>query len=85
MGDAFKQPGMIVDTHQIRVNGLLGLTKNTDAGKIEDDLRAIVPPKNWTDWSHLITWHGRYTCIARRPKCGECPLADLCPSCKVCA
>lgn len=79
LGDAFHRPGMIVDTHQIRVNQLLGLTNRSDAERIESDLRAIVPPRHWTDWSHLITWHGRYTCIARRPKCGECPLTDLCP------
>lgn len=79
MGDAFKQPGMIVDTHQLRVNGLLGFTKNSDATKVELDLRALVPERDWTDWSHHITWHGRYTCIARRPKCGECPLTGLCP------
>ena len=79
MGDAFKKPGMIVDTHQIRLNQRLGLTKNEDAEKIEFDLREIVPEKNWTDWSHHITWHGRYTCIARNPKCAECPLTELCP------
>lgn len=79
MGDAFKKPGMIVDTHQLRVNGLLGFTKHADATKVEMDLRALVPERDWTDWSHHITWHGRYTCIARRPKCDECPLTELCP------
>jgi endonuclease-3 len=79
MGDAFGGAGMIVDTHQIRVNQLLGLTKNSDAEKIEHDLRSIVPQKDWTGWSHHITWHGRYTCVARKPKCSECPLTDICP------
>ncbi len=79
LGDAFKKPGMIVDTHQIRVNQRFGLTKNDDAEKIEADLCAIVPEKNWTEWSHLITWHGRYTCIARKPRCAECPLTEICP------
>lgn len=79
VADAFKRPGLIVDTHQIRVNGLLGFTKGTDAEKIEMTLRAIVPEKDWTGWSHCVTWHGRYTCIARRPNCAACPLADLCP------
>ena len=80
MADAFKKPGLIIDTHQIRLNQLLGLTKQTDATKIEMELREILPEKDWTDWSHCITLHGRYTCIARKPKCGECPLNDICPS-----
>lgn len=80
MADAFKRPGLIVDTHQIRVNRLLGLTKNTQAEKIEMDLRATLPETDWTAWSHLVTWHGRYTCVARKPACGTCPLRDVCPS-----
>jgi len=79
VADAFGRPGLIVDTHQIRVNGLLGFTTKTDADRIEMELREIVPQKDWTDWSHCVTWHGRYTCIARRPKCAECPLTQLCP------
>ena len=80
LGDAFSKPGMIVDTHQIRVNERLGLTKGTDAGKIEMTLRSIVPEEQWTNWSHCITIHGRYCCVARKPKCAECPLNDICPS-----
>lgn len=80
MADAFKRPGLIVDTHQIRVNRLLGLTKNTQAEKIEMDLRATLPETDWTAWSHLVTWHGRYTCVARKAACGTCPLRDVCPS-----
>ncbi len=79
MADAFGQPGLIIDTHQIRVNQRLGITKQTDPAKIEMELRDLLPPSDWTDWSHALTLHGRYTCIARKPKCGECPLTDLCP------
>ena len=71
---------MIVDTHQIRVNQRLGLTKNDDADRIEAELRALLPEADWTDWSHAVTIHGRYCCEARTPRCAECPLADLCPS-----
>lgn len=79
MADAFGEPGLIIDTHQIRVNGRLGFAEESDATKIEMELRALLPEKDWTDWSHALTLHGRYTCIARNPKCGECPLTDLCP------
>lgn len=79
MADAFGKPGLIIDTHQIRVNGRLGFTGQTDATKIEMELRELLPEKDWTDWSHGLTLHGRYTCIARKPKCEECPLTDLCP------
>ena len=81
MADGFGKPGMIVDTHQIRVNQRLGFTKQTDATKIEWELRKLIPEPDWTDWSHHITLHGRYTCLARKPACDQCPLADLCPSC----
>ncbi len=80
MADAFKRPGMVVDTHQIRVNQRLGFTAHEDADRIEQDLRALVPEKNWTDWSHHITFHGRYCCVARKPRCPECSLANICPS-----
>lgn len=80
LADAFHQPGMIVDTHQIRVNQRLGFTRHEDAEKIEADLRVLVPREDWTDWSHHVTIHGRYCCIARRPRCEECLLQDLCPS-----
>jgi endonuclease-3 len=80
--DAFKRPGLIVDTHQIRVNQRLGLTKHDDATRIEMDLRKLLPAADWTDWSHGITFHGRYTCLARKPKCSACPLTALCPAFK---
>ena len=79
MADAFGEPGLIIDTHQIRLNQRLGFSAQTDATKIERELREWLSPADWTDWSHALTLHGRYTCIARAPKCGECPLVDLCP------
>ena len=80
LADAFGQPGLIIDTHQIRLNQRFGLTTENDPAKIETLLRGLLPPEDWTDWSHAVTLHGRYTCRARKPQCGTCPLADLCPS-----
>ena len=80
MADAYGQPGLIIDTHQIRLNQRCGFTTETDATKIEMMLRDLLPPADWTDWSHAVTLHGRYTCLARKPQCSECPLASLCPS-----
>jgi endonuclease-3 len=80
MAEAFGRPGMVVDTHNSRVSARLGFTKHTDPVKIEFALRAVVPEKDWTAWSHHMVWHGRYTCVARKPKCGECPLTALCPA-----
>ncbi|MCD6250191.1 MAG: endonuclease III [candidate division Zixibacteria bacterium] len=72
--------GIVVDTHVGRIAGLLGLTKQKNAVKIERDLIELVPPSDWIIFSHLMIDHGRAVCIARRPKCGECTLAKLCPS-----
>lgn len=84
LGNAFGiDEGITVDTHVARLSGLLGLTRHTDPVKIERDLVALVPKKEWTAVSHLLITHGRRICIARRPKCGECVLADLCPSARV--
>lgn len=83
LGNAFDIPGMPVDTHMIRINRLLGLTKNTDPVKIESDLTALVPQSEWTDYSHLIIYHGRARCVARRPDCPNCEILELCPSGKV--
>lgn len=77
--DAFGKPGLIIDTHQIRLNERLGFTRQDDATRIELELRSWLPERDWTDWSHALTLHGRYTCLARQPRCGECPLTDLCP------
>ena len=77
----FGQPGLVVDTHFIRLSNRLGFVKNeTDATKIERELARIVPPEDWTDWSHAMVFHGRRRCFARKPDCANCPLADLCPA-----
>lgn len=81
LGNAFGiNAGVTVDTHVTRLSNLLGLTKQKDAVKIEQDLMVLVPKKDWTIVSHLLILHGRAICIANRPKCGECVLNDLCPS-----
>jgi len=72
--------GIVVDTHVTRVSGRLGLTSNTDAEKIEQDLMPLIPKKEWTNFSHRLIAHGRTICIAREPKCAQCGLNDLCPS-----
>ena len=81
LGNAFHTPvGVTVDTHVTRLSQRLGLTRHADAVKIELDLMPIVPPAEWTDWSHLLIAHGRATCVARKPRCRRCPLLDHCPS-----
>jgi len=75
-----KNEGVVVDTHVQRLTGLLGLTKQTDPVKIEQELMQIVPRDDWTWFSHTLILHGRAICIARRPKCPECVLNRLCPS-----
>lgn len=81
LGNAFGlNEGITVDTHVTRLAGLLGLTRETDPVKIEQDLMRLVPRADWTLVSHLLIQHGRAVCIARRPRCGECVLAELCPS-----
>jgi endonuclease-3 len=73
-----KNVGLVVDTHVHRISGRLELTKNDDPKKIEQDLMKIIPQDRWTLFSHQIIWHGRKLCIARSPKCVECPLENLC-------
>lgn len=81
LGNAFGiDEGITVDTHVTRLAGLLGLTRETDPLRIEQDLMQLVPRADWTLVSHLLIHHGRAVCIARRPRCGECVLAGLCPS-----
>jgi endonuclease-3 len=76
--------GIVVDTHVRRLSQRLGLTKREDPVKIELDLVKLVPRKDWGRFPHLLIWHGRRICDARKPACGECPLArDLCPSTRV--
>ena len=80
LGTAFGIPsGVVVDTHVTRICALLGLTKATSAEKIEQDLMRLVPASEWIDFSHRLIHHGRRICIARRPKCPECPLLAVCP------
>ena len=75
-----KNEGVVVDTHVIRIANLLHLTKNKDPKKIEKDLIELYPRKDWERISTLIVWHGRRICVARKPKCQECPLGKICPS-----
>jgi endonuclease-3 len=81
LGNAFRAPvGVVVDTHVARVSGRLGLTANSDPVKIEQDLMKLIPRKEWTSFSHRMIYHGREICIARKPKCSQCRLNELCPS-----
>ena len=78
-GNAFGIPAIAVDTHVKRLSQLMGFTKFSDPEKIEEDLKKLFPVKEWVNLSHWIISHGRKICIARRPKCLECVVADLCP------
>jgi endonuclease-3 len=81
LGNAFnKNEGVVVDTHVSRLSHRLGMTKETDAVKIEQDLIPLFPSERWTMLSHLLIEHGRQVCDARRPKCEICTLNDICPS-----
>jgi endonuclease III len=81
LGNAFHiNEGIVVDTHVLRLSQRLGLTGNTDPVKVEQDLMPVVPRKTWALFSHLLIFHGRRVCFARKPACGECVLADVCPS-----
>ena len=75
--------GIVVDTHVRRLSQRLGLTRNEDPVRIERDLVRIVPRADWARFPHLLIWHGRRVCDARRPLCGACVLVDLCPSARV--
>ena len=72
--------GIVVDTHVRRLSQRLGLTRNDDPVKIERDLQRVVPRADWARFPHLLIWHGRRICDARRPRCEDCVLEDLCPS-----
>lgn len=80
LGDVFHTPGVVVaDTHCIRISGRLGLTDGTkDPGKVEKQLREILPPEESNDFCHRLVLHGRAICTARQAKCGMCPLAPMC-------
>lgn len=80
LGNAFnKNIGVVVDTHVGRLSVRLGWTKETDPKKVERDLMAVFPAKNWTMLSHLLIYHGRGPCKARNPKCDDCALLKSCP------
>jgi endonuclease III len=81
LGNAFgRNDGIVVDTHVTRLSNRLGLATGTDAVKIEQELIPLFPRERWTMISHLLIEHGRQVCEARTPHCGECVLADICPS-----
>ncbi|MGH7804077.1 MAG: endonuclease III [Candidatus Binatia bacterium] len=79
LGTAFGIPAVFVDTHVMRLTNRLGLTRQSTPEKIEQDIRALLPPDQWVGFCHRLIHHGRRICHARRPKCEVCPLADLCP------
>ena len=84
LGNAFGiDEGIVVDTHVGRLSRLLALTEEKDPVRVERDLTTLVPRSVWTLWAHLLIDHGRAVCKARRPDCGRCVLANLCPSAEV--
>jgi endonuclease-3 len=81
LGNAFGlDEGVVVDTHVKRLSALLGFTRERTPEKVEQDLMALFPAERWTMLSHLLIWHGRRVCVARRPRCGDCVASHLCPS-----
>ena len=81
LGNAFDvNEGVVVDTHVARLSSRLDLSRQDDPVKIEQDLMGLYPPQQWTMLSHLLIWHGRRICIARKPRCAECVVNQLCPS-----
>ncbi len=80
LGAAFDQPAVVVDTHVKRVAKRLDLSRSADPVKIEFDLQRLIPEVRWTTGSHHLLLHGRYVCVARRPRCETCALYDLCES-----
>lgn len=78
-GNAFGIPAIAVDTHVKRLSNLMGFTESDNPEKIEESLKEIFPPKEWINLGHYLMNHGRKICIARRPKCNECIVGDLCP------
>lgn len=80
LSHCFAVPGIIVDTHVKRVAARLGLTGKEDADEVEQDLMKLFPRKAWSDGSSRLLLHGRYVCLAKKPRCAECVLSELCPS-----
>jgi endonuclease-3 len=79
LGEIYGLQGVVVDTHVKRISRLLALTESEDPVKIEQDLMKVVPQMSWNLFSHLLIYHGRNLCPARRPWCAHCPLFYLCP------
>ena len=82
MGDVYKKPAVVADTHLIRITNLLGLVNTKDPKKVELELKKILPPEESNDFCHRVVLHGRAVCIARRPKCDVCNLKEICKSFK---
>ena len=80
LGNAFDLPGITVDTHFGRLARRFGWTEETDPVKVEHAVGALFPKRDWTMLSHHLIWHGRRRCHAKKPACGACPIAKLCPS-----
>lgn len=78
VGDVYHKPAVVTDTHCIRISGRLGLTRNTAPQKVEDDLRAILPPEDSNDFCHRLVLHGRAVCTARKALCGNCCMQGFC-------
>ncbi|MFY8160348.1 MAG: endonuclease III [Candidatus Kapaibacteriota bacterium] len=83
LSHSFDIPGVVVDTHVTRISNLLGFVETEDAVKIEYELMKLIPKEYWVKFTHYYINLGRDVCIARRPKCGICPISHLCPSSKV--
>ncbi len=79
LGDVYRKPAVVVDTHCIRLSNRLGLVRTKDPEKIEFELRDLLPPEKSADFCHRLVYHGRAVCTARGPKCAECPLLEYCP------
>ncbi|NQU27396.1 MAG: endonuclease III [Candidatus Marinimicrobia bacterium] len=80
LGECFGKPAMVIDTHMVRIMNLLGFTTSRKPDQIERELMKIFDRPDWVVLTHMIIDHGRAVCIARRPQCGNCVLADICPS-----
>ncbi|MBO5185168.1 MAG: endonuclease III, partial [Clostridia bacterium] len=78
MGDVFKQPAVVADTHLIRISNLLGLVSSKDPYKVELRLKELLPPEESNDFCHRVVLHGRAVCVARRPDCGRCCMKEFC-------
>ncbi len=80
VGDLYKKPAIVADTHCIRLSNRLGLANSKDPAKVESELKKIIPPEESSDWCHRLVLHGRAVCQARKPMCDKCCLASVCPS-----